>query len=143
MKKQIEGPALKLDYNYERLILSDDNQSEQLPKLQKGVIVVAGRNFGTVGELSETFNSAGVACVIAASFSRIFYRSCINSGLPLIENREAFDKIVSGESLSIDFDKGQITGKKGILSFSPYPEIISKILLAGGLIPHTKKTLGK
>ncbi len=143
MKKQISGPAIKLDYNYERLLLSDDSQSEQLPKLQKGAIIIAGKHFGSIVELSETLDSAGVACVIAVSFSRTFYRNSINLGLPLIENADAVDKIASGENISIDFDKGEITAKKEILNFSPYPEIISKILFSGGLIAHTKRSLGK
>jgi 3-isopropylmalate/(R)-2-methylmalate dehydratase small subunit len=112
--------------------------------IQKGDIIVAGRNFGGSGEeFPRALKTADIACVIAASFSRPFYRNCINLGLPVIENAEAFNNIPDGELISIDLDKGEISCKKGILAFSPHPEIISRILASGGLVPHAKRSLGK
>jgi 3-isopropylmalate dehydratase small subunit len=154
MKRQIGGRALKLDRDIRNFFQPDarpssqsdsiDFQADQQLIIQKGDIIIAGRNFGSIDEtMPEALLSAGAACIIAISFSRPFYRNCINLGLPLIENGEAFGKISSGETVSIDFDRGEILCKKGILAFPPYPEIISKILFSGGLLPHTKRALGK
>jgi 3-isopropylmalate/(R)-2-methylmalate dehydratase small subunit len=156
VKRRIEGPALKLDqsFSYEHLALSslvdlpslqsiDENPLLSLG-IQKGDIIIAGRNFGGLGhEFPEALKAADIACVIAASFSRSFYRNCINLGMPMIENSEAFNIISDGEIVSIDLDKGEISCKKGTLSFSPLPEVISRILASGGLIPHVKRSLGK
>lgn len=154
MKRQIGGRALKLDHDIRNLFQPgagisaqagiSDSQTDQQPIIQKGDIIIAGKNFGSIDEtMPEELLSAGAACIIAISFSRPFYRNCINLGLPLIENDEAFGKISSGETVSIDFDRGEILCKKGILTFQPYPEIISKILFSGGLLPYTKRALGK
>ncbi|HBZ01466.1 MAG TPA: hypothetical protein DEO84_09130 [candidate division Zixibacteria bacterium] len=154
MKRQIGGRAIKLDRDIRKLFQpgtkqslqseNNDSQTDQQLVFPKGDIIIAGRNFGSIDEtMAEGLISTGIACIIAISFSRPFYRNCINLGLPLIENGEAFGKISSGETVSIDFDRCEILCKKGILTFPPYPEIISKILFSGGLLPHTKRALGK
>jgi 3-isopropylmalate/(R)-2-methylmalate dehydratase small subunit len=156
VKRKIEGPALKLDqsFDYKHPVFSlfagnpsfqsvDENPLLALG-IKKGDILIGGGNFGGSGEeFPRALKAADVACVIAASFSRPFYRNCINLGLPPIENRDAFNKISTGEIVSIDLDKGEISCKKGELAFSPHPEIISRILASGGLIPHLKRSLGK
>ncbi len=156
MKKRIEGPALKLDqsFNQEHFALSSSLERPSLQSvdenpllslgIQKGDIIVAGRNFGGSGEeFPRALKAVDIGCIIAASFSRSFYRNCINVGLPVIENGEAFNNISDREPVSIDLDKGEISCKKGTLAFSPQPEIISRILASGGLIPHVKRSLGK
>jgi 3-isopropylmalate/(R)-2-methylmalate dehydratase small subunit len=115
-------------------------------KIDKGDIIVAGRNFGADRDFGSELSSItklGVACIIAVAFSRRFYRIGINSGLPLIECPEAYDEIIDGEKIEIDFERWTIMYKQGSIAFNPYPDIISKILLSGGLIPQTRKSLGK
>jgi 3-isopropylmalate/(R)-2-methylmalate dehydratase small subunit len=112
--------------------------------IQKGDIIVAADNFGDSGEeFPRALKTLDVTCVIAASFTRSFYRNCINLGLPVIEHCEAFDKVSDGELISINFDKGEISCKGGTLLFSPFQETITRILTSGGLIPFVKKALGK
>ena len=107
-------------------------------KLKKGEIIVAGRNFGCGSNDQrsiELLKAMDVPCVIAASFARRFYRDAINAGLPVIECPEAFEAISSGEQIVVDFDRLEISCKRGIAPFQAYPDVISKILSSGGLIP--------
>jgi 3-isopropylmalate/(R)-2-methylmalate dehydratase small subunit len=114
--------------------------------LEKGCIIVAGDNFGCGASREQSaiaLKAAGVACIMAASFGRFFYRSAINQGIPLIENAEAHGSISDGEIIDIDLENCEIICKKDILKFSVLPEVILKILSSGGLIPLVKKSLGK
>ena len=107
-------------------------------------IIVAGRNFG-VGQREEqavlALKRAGVACVAADSFGRVFYRAAINSGIPLVEQPEAYEKIKDGETVEIDLEAGEIRCKKGPLKFDPLPDFMMRMLDAGGLIKYTRETI--
>jgi 3-isopropylmalate/(R)-2-methylmalate dehydratase small subunit len=114
--------------------------------VQENDIVVAGRNFGCGSSREQAatcLKFAKVGAVVAKSFARIFFRNAINTGLPLIQSAEAADAIESGETVSIDFEKGELTCKAGVFRFPPLPEFVLRIIQDGGLIPHTKKKLAR
>jgi 3-isopropylmalate/(R)-2-methylmalate dehydratase small subunit len=114
-------------------------------KIQQGDIIVAGSNFGCGSSREQAATSlkhAGIACIIAKSFSRIFFRNAINQGLALVQSKEVPDNIQEGETITIDFASGEITNSQNQkLSFPPLPEFLMGILQDGGLIPHVKKSL--
>lgn len=113
-------------------------------KINGGDIIVAGRKFGTGPRREQAIlalKQAGVACVAADSFARIFYREAINSGMPLVEQPEAHEKIKDGETIEIDLASGEIRCRKGTLRFDPFPDFLMRMLDAGGLIQHTRESL--
>ena len=113
-------------------------------RINKGDIIVAGRNFGCGSSREQAATSlryAGISCVIAKSFSRIFFRNAINQGLALVESSNLLENIKEGDIITIDFSSGQITTKDKAFSFPPLPEFVMGILGDGGLIEHTKKVL--
>ncbi len=116
-------------------------------KIQKGDIIVAGKNFGCGSSREQAatcLKSAGISAVIAKSFSRIFFRNGINQGLPIVVSDEAVDRIKDGDELEIDFTKGDIILREGkSIEFKEFPDFIFTILDAGGLIPYVKKKLSK
>ena len=113
-------------------------------KINNGDIIIAGKNFG-VGQRREqailALKHAGIACVAANSFGRIFYREAMNSGLPLLEQPEAYEKIKDGETVDIDLGTGEIRCRKGPLKFDPLPDFMMRMLDAGGLIQYTQETI--
>ena len=114
-------------------------------KMQEGDIIVAGANFGCGSSREQAatcLKYAGIACVVAKSFSRIFFRNAINQGLALVQSKEAPDEIGQGETVTIDFASGEITTSRGEkFAFPPLPDFLMGILKDGGLIPHVKKNL--
>ena len=120
-------------------------------KIQKGDIIVAGANFGCGSSREQAATSlkyAGIACVVARSFSRIFFRNAINQGLALVQSKEAHEAVNQGDTITIDFASGEITtptlktqNSCQKLSFPPLPEFVMGILEDGGLIQHVKKSL--
>ncbi|TEU07470.1 MAG: 3-isopropylmalate dehydratase small subunit [Candidatus Aminicenantes bacterium] len=113
-------------------------------KVKPGDVIVAGRNFGCGSSREQAatcLKHAGVQAVIAKSFARIFFRNAINQGLPVLQSEEAVDSIATGEEIEIDFSSGKIKTKKGVFTFSPFPESVLGILEEGGLIPYTRKKL--
>jgi 3-isopropylmalate/(R)-2-methylmalate dehydratase small subunit len=114
-------------------------------KIKKGDIIVAGANFGCGSSREQAATSlkdAGIACVVAKSFSRIFFRNAINQGLALVISREAHKLAKEGEEVTIDFANGKFSAKGGNTDFPPLPEMVMGILEDGGLIAHTRKRLG-
>src|SRR3990172_618719 len=107
-----------------------------------GDFVVGGKNFGQGSSREHAptiIKMAGIGAVLAKSFARIFYRNAINIGLPaIICNTSSIDE---GDELEIDIIKGTVIDKsKNIeLTFSPFPSLMNKILLEGGLVPYIKK----
>ena len=110
-------------------------------KVQNGDFVVAGENFG-LGSSREhaptIIKMVGAKAVLARSFARIFYRNCINTGLPAITCNT--DKIDEGDELELDMEKGVVRNKtKGTeLEFPPLPAVMNKILQEGGLVAYIK-----
>ncbi len=115
-------------------------------KIQPGDIFVAGKNFGCGSSREHAplaLKGAGVACVIAESFARIFYRNAINIGLPILESPEAARRIRQGDQVTVDLSTGVITNETTGEQFQsePYPQFILQIIRAGGLIAKTRQDL--
>ncbi len=85
---------------------------------------------------------SGIGVIIAKSFSRLYFRNCVNNGLYVIVSAEAVDAIENGEEIEVDMDNGTINCGAGTISFPPLPPEVRGIFEDGGLIPHTKKILG-
>ncbi len=116
-------------------------------KVQPGDVIVAGRNFGCGSSREHApvaIKAAGIACVVAASFARIFYRNALNIGLPIVECPEAASELKEGDEVEIDIGAGLIrhvqTGKQW--HFQPLTGIAAELLAAGGLVPLVQKKLG-
>ena len=110
-------------------------------RVTQGDIMVAGRNFGCGSSREHApiaIKAAGVSCVIAETFARIFYRNAINIGLPIIECPEAAKGIEAGDAVEVDFDSGLITNKTKGTTFQgqAFPEFMQKIIQAEGLINY-------
>ena len=119
----------------------EDIDKEFVNKVQKGDIIVANKNFGCGSSREHAplaIKGAGVSCVIAETFARIFYRNSINIGLPIIECPEAAKAIAAGDEVEVDFDSGVITDKTTGQSFQgqAFPEFMQKIITAGGLVNY-------
>lgn len=107
-------------------------------KVEGGDIIVAGKNFGSGSSREHAplaIKGAGISCVIAVSFARIFFRNAINIGLPIIELKEA-DKINDGDELEIDFKMGKVRNltQDKVYQFQAYPDFLQGIIKAGGWI---------
>jgi 3-isopropylmalate/(R)-2-methylmalate dehydratase small subunit len=114
--------------------------------VQPGDIIMATTNFGCGSSREHAplaIKAAGVSCVIAKTFARIFFRNAINIGLPLLECGEAVDNTGAGDLLEVDLALGEIrnltSGRRFIAE--PYPVFMAELISAGGLIEHTKKRL--
>lgn len=108
-----------------------------------GDIIVGGKNFGCGSSREHApiaIRESGIACVIASTFARIFYRNAINIGLAIIECPEASQKIADGDEITIDFDTGLITNRTQGESYrgEPFPPFIQQIISAGGLMNTLK-----
>ncbi len=113
-------------------------------RVRPGDIVVASRNFGCGSSREHAplvLRESGVACVIAASFARIFYRNAINIGLAILECPEAAEAIQAEDTVSIDFDTGVITDETCGETYqaAAFPPFIQEIITNGGLLPALKK----
>lgn len=119
----------------------EDIDAEFVHKVQEGDIIVANKNFGCGSSREHApiaIKAAGVSCVIAETFARIFYRNAINIGLPIIECPEAVSGIKEGDEVEVDFDSGIITNKTTGESYQgqPFPEFMQKIIDCGGLVNY-------
>ena len=119
----------------------EDIDTEFIKKVKKGDIIVARKNFGCVSYREHApiaIKAAGVSCVIAETFARIFYRNAINIGLPIIECPEASQDIDNGDEVEIDFDTGVITNltKNRTYKGQAFPEFMQKIIASEGLINY-------
>ena len=115
--------------------------------VQTGDVVVAEANFGCGSSREHAplaLKGAGVGCVVAASFARIFYRNAINIGLPILECPEAVAATEPGQTLEVDLEAGTVTNLDTGRTFQaePYPPFLVGIIEAGGLIPYTRQRLG-
>jgi len=115
-------------------------------KVQRGDIIVADSNFGCGSSREHAplaIKAAGVSCVIAVSFARIFYRNAINIGLPILECDEAVSQTHPGDNLEVILETGEIRNLARNLVFraKPYPEFMLELIAAGGLIEHTRRRL--
>jgi len=126
----------------------EDIDLDFVKKVKPGDIIVATTNFGCGSSREHAplaIKAAGVSCVIARSFARIFFRNAINIGLPLLECAEAVDNTESGQALEVDLATGKIKNIDTGMEFTaePYPEFMAELITAGGLVEYTKKRLEK
>lgn len=117
----------------------EDIDKEFVKKVKKGDMIVADKNFGCGSSREHAplaIKAAGVSCVIAETFARIFYRNAINIGLPIVECPEAAKGIEDGDEVEVDFDSGVITNKTKGTTFQgqAFPEFMQKIIKAEGLV---------
>jgi len=117
----------------------EDIDKDFVTNVKNGDIIVANKNFGCGSSREHApiaLKAAGVSCVIAASFARIFYRNSINIGLPILECPQAAEAIGNGDEVAVDFDTGIIenltSGKR--YQAQPFPEFIKNIIASGGLL---------
>ena len=121
----------------------EDIDKSFVENVKPGDIMVAHNNFGCGSSREHApiaIKAAGISCVIAATFARIFYRNAINIGLPIMECREAAEKIENGDEVEVDFDSGVITNvtKGENYQAEPFPEFIKEIINKGGLLNSLK-----
>ena len=119
----------------------DDIDKDFIKNVKKGDIIVADKNFGCGSSREHApiaIKAAGVSCVIAETFARIFYRNAINIGLPIIECKEAAREIENGDEVSVNFDTGVITDitKNTTYQGQAFPEFMQKIIAAEGLVNY-------
>ncbi len=119
----------------------EDIDPEFIRKVQPGDIIVAEKNFGCGSSREHApmaIKGAGVSCVIAETFARIFYRNSINIGLPIIECPQAAHDIEDGDMVEVDFDSGKIYDRTRGTEYQgqPFPPFMQKIIRDGGLISY-------
>jgi 3-isopropylmalate/(R)-2-methylmalate dehydratase small subunit len=117
-------------------------------KAKKGVVIVGGKNFGCGSSREQAplaLKYAGVNCVLAESFARIFFRNAINIGLPVIECKGISAAVDNGDELAVDFEAGKIQNlsKRQSLQVTKLPPFILEILSDGGLIENLRRRLNK
>ena len=114
----------------------EDLDATFIKRVQKGDIIVAGNNFGCGSSREHAplaIKESGIACVVAKSFARIFYRNAINIGLPIIECDTQIDE---ADTIEIDFDNGTLKNltKNTEAAFAPFPPFLQNIISSGGLL---------
>lgn len=122
----------------------EDIDAEFAGRVNDGDIMVAGLNFGCGSSREHAplaIKTAGISCVIAKTFARIFYRNAINIGLPILECEAASEAIEAGDEVEVDFGTGVITNitKNETYQAEPFPEFIQDIIAAGGLMASINK----
>jgi len=122
----------------------EDERPEFIREVKKGDILVALKNFGCGSSREHAplaLKAAGISCVIAESFARIFYRNGFNQGLPLLESLEASKEIEDGDLVQVDLATGEIfdqTQQKKYFA-KPIPPFMQELIEDGGLISHLRK----
>jgi 3-isopropylmalate/(R)-2-methylmalate dehydratase small subunit len=124
----------------------EDIDCDFVKRVKPGDIIVAGSNFGCGSSREHAplaIKAAGVSCVVASSFARIFYRNALNIGLPILECEEAVNKTKASDTLEVDLNTGKITNITRGLTFKakPFPDFMLQLIKAGGLIEYTKRKL--
>jgi 3-isopropylmalate dehydratase small subunit len=123
----------------------EDERPEFPREVKKGDILVAEKNFGCGSSREHAplaLKAAGISCVVAKTFARIFYRNSFNIGLPLLESSEAAEAVRDGDRVRVDFANGEIynlTQKKSYTA-NPIPKFMLDLVKDGGLIPHLRKS---
>ncbi|MCR4805902.1 MAG: 3-isopropylmalate dehydratase small subunit [Clostridia bacterium] len=124
----------------------EDIDTSFVGRVRAGDVMVAGWNFGCGSSREHAplvIKTTGIECVIAKSFARIFYRNAINIGLPILECEAASDAIAEGDTVSVNFDTGEICDETTGQTFKaqPYPEFLQNIIAAGGLMNSIKEKM--
>ncbi len=119
----------------------EDIDKSFIQNVRQGDIIVAGKNFGCGSSREHApiaIKAAGISCVIAETFARIFYRNAINIGLPIIECKEAAAEIQKGDAVSVNFDTGIITDETTGRTYEgqAFPPFMQGLIDAGGLVNY-------
>jgi 3-isopropylmalate/(R)-2-methylmalate dehydratase small subunit len=127
--------------------LMEDADPDFVRKMSAGDIIVAEENFGCGSSREHAplaIRTAGIACVVAASFARIFFRNAINIGLPIVECPEAVAGTDPGDELDVDLADGTVRNatKDARWRFAPFPREMQEIIAAGGLMNFVKEKAG-
>ena len=122
----------------------EDIDADFVNEVKTGDIMVGGSNFGCGSSREHApiaIRAAGISCVIAESFARIFYRNSINIGFPILECPEAAKEINAGDIVEVDFASGVITDETTGKAYqaTPFPEFIDNIIKNGGLLAYIKE----
>jgi len=122
----------------------EDADPNFVARMKPGDIILGGENFGCGSSREHApiaIKAAGISCVVAKSFARIFYRNAFNMGLPIFESTELGDAIQEGEKITVDSSKGTITVTKEnkIFTINPIPPFMEKLIADGGLMKHIAK----
>ncbi len=125
----------------------EDEDPSFATKVREGDIIVAEKNFGCGSSREHApiaIKAAGVSCVIARSFARIFYRNSFNMGLPIFESEEVVDTASQGDTIEVDMDSGEIHNLTKGLRFMarPVPPFMQELIKAGGLMESIRKKGG-
>lgn len=124
----------------------EDADPQFAGKVKSGDLLVAGKNFGCGSSREHApiaIKAAGLSCVIAHSFARIFYRNAFNMGLPILECPEAVESLSTGDEVEVDLDRGVITNhtKNQTYHAQPVPPFMQKLLQAGGLMAYVQEQM--
>lgn len=120
----------------------EDLDPEFVKRVNPGDIIVAGENFGCGSSREHApiaIKAAGISCVIAKSFARIFYRNAFNMGLPIFESKELWNRVFEGQVIEVDGDAGTITivgSTERPIAIEPLPSFMQELLRDGGLLKH-------
>ncbi|MGA2553964.1 MAG: 3-isopropylmalate dehydratase small subunit [Smithella sp.] len=126
----------------------EDADPDFITRMKTGDIILGGENFGCGSSREHApiaIKAAGVSCVIAKSFARIFYRNAFNTGLPIFESKELGDAISEGEKVTVNSANGTITitNSNKIFIINPIPPFMEKLIADGGLMKHIAGKRGK
>jgi 3-isopropylmalate/(R)-2-methylmalate dehydratase small subunit len=123
----------------------EDADPEFIKKMRSGDIIIGGENFGCGSSREHApiaIKAAGIACVVAKSFARIFYRNSFNMGLPIFESPDLWGKVTEGDEIEVDADAGQIRiigSPAKPLTIQPVPPFMQELIADGGLMNHITK----
>ena len=122
----------------------EDADPKFMEKMKKGDIIVAGDNFGCGSSREHApiaIKAAGISCVIAKSFARIFYRNAINIGLPIFTSPAAAEALKTGDTAEVDVNKGKISKSRSKKEYESeaFPKFIKEIIRSGGLMEYARK----
>lgn len=124
----------------------EDADPEFVKKAKAGDIIVAGENFGCGSSREHAplaIKAAGIACVVAKSFARIFYRNSFNMGLPIFESPELWAQVKDGDEITVDGRRGTITmgARVDALKIKPIPPFMAELIKEGGLMKYMAKRM--
>ena len=138
-------PARYLNSSDPRILAEhcmEDARPGFVQTMDKGGIIVAGENFGCGSSREHApiaIKAAGISCVVAASFARIFFRNAINIGLPIVECPEIVENLHEGDRVRVDLQDGIVTSGSQEVQVAPFSEFMQEIITKGGLLPYLQE----